>query len=39
MIFYYSNCNIVLFFYYIKNELEILQVFINIYDLQLFYYV
>ena len=31
--FQYSNYNIVLFFYYVKNELEILLVFINEYDL------
>ena len=31
-----SNCNIILFFYYVKNELEILWIFINTYD---FYYI
>jgi hypothetical protein len=31
--FQYSNYNIVLFFYYVKNELEILLVFINKHDL------
>ena len=33
MMFQYSNYNIVLFFYYVKNELEILLVFINKHDL------
>jgi hypothetical protein len=34
--FIYSNCNTVLLSYYIKNQLDILQVFINTCD---FYYV
>jgi len=34
--FIYSNCNTVLLSYYIKNQLDILQVFINACD---FYYV
>ena len=33
MLFQYSNYNIVLFFYHVKNEYEILHVFINAYDL------
>ena len=31
MIFYYSNCNIISFFCYVKNYLEILYVSINTY--------
>jgi len=34
--FIYSNCSTFLFSYYIKNQLDILQVFINACD---FYYV
>jgi len=33
MMFYCSNFNIVSFFCYVKNYLEILHVFINVYDL------
>jgi len=33
MMFYFSNFNIVSFFCYDKNYLEILYVFINVYDL------
>jgi len=33
MIFHYSNCNIISFFYSVKTLLEILHVLINVYDL------
>jgi hypothetical protein len=29
MVFQYNNCNIIPFFYYFKNEFEILLLFIN----------
>jgi len=36
MMFHCCNCNIVLFLNYIKNEIEILQLFINMCD---YYYI
>jgi hypothetical protein len=33
IVFHFNNYNIVLFFCYIKNYLEILHIFINVYDL------
>jgi len=32
-VFQYNKCNFVLFFYRVKNELKILHIFINVYDL------
>jgi hypothetical protein len=33
MMFHGNNCNIISFFSYVKNELEILHIFIKTYDL------
>ena len=39
IIFQCRNCNIILFFYYVKNEFKILQIFINTCDFHYILYI